>query len=83
VNGSARDRRKLTVDMLGPDEYTIELEMSARVRACCDIAATRFADIICQGVVARLFPICSETLAKDLKAFIGVDKPEEQQKLKQ
>jgi hypothetical protein len=83
ANGGARDRRKLTVEMLGPDEYKIELEMSARVRAYYDIAATRFGDIICQGVVARLFPICSEALAKDLKAFIGVDKPDQQQKLKE
>jgi hypothetical protein len=57
--------------------------MSARVRAYYDVAATRFSDIICEGIVARLFPICSETLAKDLKNFIGIDKPEEQQKLKQ
>jgi hypothetical protein len=79
----SKSKKKLSLDVLPPDQYQIELEMAAHVRAYYDIAASRFADVICHGIVARLFPACSEKLVTDLKDYIGLDRPDQQAQLRE
>ena len=81
ARGTKINKKQLTTDALGPDEFKVEIEMAAHVRAYYHIAASRFVDNICQGVVSHLFTACSNKLAANLKEFIGADRREQRVQL--
>ena len=78
-----KSKKRITEQMLPVDDFKIEIEMAAHVRAYYDIAACRFTDVVCQGIVGRLFPLCCEQLVGELRDYIGVDRPAQQAQLQE
>jgi hypothetical protein len=71
ANGDAKTK-KAAVDVLGPDPYSREVGVMARIRAYYQIASIPFLDQVVQAVEAELFIKFRDGLQEDLAAVLQI-----------
>lgn len=64
--------KTLTFDDLKPDEWDVEVQMSAKSRAYYEIASSRFVDSICQNIFFYLIPRCQDSLVDHVRQELGL-----------
>ncbi|KAL3464034.1 P-loop containing nucleoside triphosphate hydrolase protein [Aspergillus heterothallicus] len=68
----ANEIKKLGVDELGVDIFTLEVKMMATTRGYYEVASSRFVDAVAQSVHTKLFFKCRENLVKEIEDGLGI-----------
>ncbi|KAJ0426342.1 P-loop containing nucleoside triphosphate hydrolase protein [Aspergillus carlsbadensis] len=66
------EMKKLGVNELGVDIFTLEVKMMATVRGYYEVASSRFVDSVAQSVHTKLFFKCRENLVEELEKGLGI-----------
>ncbi|KAL2857970.1 P-loop containing nucleoside triphosphate hydrolase protein [Aspergillus pseudoustus] len=68
----ANGMKKLGVDELGVDIFTLEVKMMATTRGYYEVASSRFVDAVAQSVHTKLFFKCRENLVEEIERGLGI-----------
>ncbi|KAL2861487.1 P-loop containing nucleoside triphosphate hydrolase protein [Aspergillus pseudodeflectus] len=68
----ATEMKKLGVNELGVDIFTLEVKMMATTRGYYEVASSRFVDAVAQSVHTKLFFKCRENLVEEIEKGLGI-----------
>ncbi|KAL2821993.1 P-loop containing nucleoside triphosphate hydrolase protein [Aspergillus granulosus] len=68
----ANEMKKLGMEELGVDIFTLEVKMMATTRGYYEVASSRFVDAVSQSVHTKLFFKCRENLVEEIEKGLGI-----------